>query len=259
MLNLPFDQKSFILCGNEQDRSILQGIEACNGFYEPHIMNLLRSIIEPHSVCLDIGANIGVISLALSHLAKDGKIYSFEPSSSNFPYLLQNISENHIQNVEAINTGVYDHNTNIAFIDFEDGGGWSYIPNGTKTDTPDQVISCVKIDDWVAMKGIDRLDFVKMDIEGSEIQALNGALSSIHQWQPDLIIEFNTYALSELAGQNPLDLFKLLKSTYPHIYLINRSDYTLFRIHEYDQILESIKPLLLGDLYCTFKDVWEKG
>ncbi|WP_419394322.1 FkbM family methyltransferase [Cytobacillus praedii] len=255
IFNLPFDQKSFIVYGSQQDRSIFQYIKA-NGYYENHIINLLKKITDSKSVCLDIGANIGLISLALSYLATEGKVYSFEPSKRNFSYLVQNIKENYVANINPINIGVYDQNKDMEFCNISDGGGWSFVFNGTESITqPNEVVTCVRLDDWVQTEGINKIDLIKIDTEGSEAKVIRGAINTIHNTRPDVIVEFFPEKISENSGDNPEELYNLLESIYPNIYFINRFDDSLVKPADYSHLTELIKPTVYGELYCTFKSV----
>lgn len=234
--------------------SIIGGIEVTGGLYEPHVMALLHSVVRPNSVCLDIGANIGAISLVMGHLAAQGKVYSFEPSPVNYMYLQQNLMFNAAHNVEAIPYGAYDANTEIDFYDIEAGGGWSFVSNGTEKGTPNQIVKCVKIDDWAMEKGLTALDVIKLDVEGAEIHALQGALLTLNRFKPDLIIEFNPATVSVHFGENPHDLYLLLKRLYPYLYYIG-FDHTRYEILNYSQLLSLIRPTVLGELHCTHKRV----
>ncbi|MCI0764731.1 FkbM family methyltransferase [Bacillus sp. TL12] len=253
ILNLPFDNKNFIVYGSELDRSIFQYVKASKGEYEYYIMNLLKTIIDPKSICLDIGANIGLISLALSYLANNGKVYSFEPSQKNYSYLVRNIKVNKIDNILPFNLGIYNENANMRFCDISDGGGWSFVYNNRESiATPNQDIMCVKLDDWIKAENVTKIDFIKIDTEGSELKALFGALNTIQLWKPDIIIEFNPICISRNTGDNPEDVFNLLKSIYPSVYFINR-DSNLIKVEDYSALLKLIEKFVYGDLYCTFK------
>lgn len=91
-LKLPFSDKEFEVSGSKIDKSIIGAIEYSNGFYEINVMNVLNNIIKKDDLCIDIGANIGVLSLAISSLADKGNVYSFEPSKSNFHFLNNNLN-----------------------------------------------------------------------------------------------------------------------------------------------------------------------
>ncbi|MGD6818503.1 FkbM family methyltransferase [Metabacillus sp. 84] len=253
-LHLPYDNKTFIINGNELDSSVFKPVKT-KGTYEPHVMRLLKKIIRHESVCLDIGANIGLISLALSYLAKEGQVYSFEPSKTNFPFLVQTIEDNHIKNISPINVGVYDRNTNINFCEIgAGGGGWSFVFDETKIDaTPNEIIPCIKLDDWVQNTNVQKVDFIKIDIEGSEIKAIQGASNTIKKWKPDLIVEFNPIAISDLGGAEPEELYNMIKTAgYPSIYVLKR-DNTLVKAADYSTLMQLMSGGTHEDLYCSFK------
>lgn len=250
VLKTPFDQKFFLVRGSEADMSITHGIEVSKGIYEPHVMSTLHSIIQPDSVCMDIGANIGVITLVMGYLASSGKVFSFEPSPENFMYLEQNLLFNASHSVEAFQLGVYDVNQELEFYDIEAGGGWSFVSNGTEKGTPNQKVNCIRIDDWAKLRKLDRLDLIKLDVEGAEIHALQGAQQTIERFKPELIIEFNPATIMVHFGENPFDLYKLLNSWYPYIYYIGMNG-KLELISHYSHLLYLIKPTVLGDLLCT--------
>ncbi|CAM3598426.1 FkbM family methyltransferase [Brevibacillus invocatus] len=253
--HLPFDQKSFTLYGSESDQSVLYYMELENGYYEAYVMNLLRRVVAPDAVCLDIGANLGTISLAFSHLAKKGKVYAFEPSNVNYGYLVQTIADNSIRNIEPLKLGVFDRNGTISFREVAHGGGWSFIDT-KQTDSTDSSsqITCVRLDDWVITSALERIDIIKVDVEGSEMEVLQGGAETFRRFDPDLVIEFNLDSMVNNFGKNPLDLFTLLQSMYANMYLIRRDDQVV-KVTDYDSLLEMIKPFH-GDLYCTNKKAW---
>ncbi|MFD2369932.1 FkbM family methyltransferase [Brevibacillus sp. GCM10020057] len=250
--HLPFDQKSFAVYGSESDESVLHFIETEGGYYEHYVINGLKKVVKPDAICLDIGANIGTISLALSYLADRGKVYAFEPSAVNYPYLVKNLAENHITNVEPLQLGVYNRTGNIHFHENARGGGWSYIPQDNKAAAAsNQRINCVRLDDWMIDNSIPRVDFIKLDVEGSEYSVLEGAENTLRTWDPDLVVEFNLDSLRNNFNRHPLVLYVLLEKLYSHMYILKR-DNTIVRINNYNQLLEEMKPFH-ADLFCTNK------
>lgn len=65
--------KQVVLKGAGNDKSIIGAIESSNGYYETHIMAVLPELIRDKFVCLDVGANIGALSLAFAGLAREDK------------------------------------------------------------------------------------------------------------------------------------------------------------------------------------------
>lgn len=250
--HLPFDQKSFVVYGSESDQSVLFFIEHDKGLYEDYVINPLKSIVQPDFICLDIGANLGTISLALSYLANRGKVYAFEPSHVNYPYLVKTIAENQITNIEPLHLGVFDRNGTIHFHEDARGGGWSFIPHAHPGAAPptDQ-ISCVRLDDWVEQNLIPRVDLLKIDVEGSEVIVLENALNTLHKWNPDLIIEFNPESIKNNFGKHPLVLYVLLEKLFSHMYILKR-DHTIVKINNYNHLLDEMTPFH-ADLFCTNK------
>src|SRR6187200_2029576 len=76
----PFtDREAFRLEGLAEDITLFQPIRDSQ-IWEPHVIALLERIIRPHFLCFDVGANIGAITLPLSHLASKGHVHAFEAS-----------------------------------------------------------------------------------------------------------------------------------------------------------------------------------
>jgi FkbM family methyltransferase len=263
-VKLPFDEKSFLINGNENDVSILLAIEFCNNYYEPHIMNLLKKIIRSDSLCIDIGANIGIISLVLGHLSPGGKVYSFEPSMENHSYLMQNIKQSGLCNIEPIKLGIYDENKQVKFTHINEGSGWSFVDTvNRKAEVKDiinlipvhhsvhEIINCIKLDDWMNVKQLNKLDFIKIDVEGAEVKALTGAVETMTRFRPDLVIEINPHTLEKIFGEKTENLYLLLKDLYTKIYCIH-IDNSLTEIHDFSHLLEVLaKGRGVEEFYCT--------
>lgn len=90
--------KSYRIEGPSTD-SIIQCLDRTQGLYEHHITRLMRAILEPESVVLDIGANIGVSSVLMADIANKGQMYSFEPGKEAFSLLDQNIKKNNLAEI----------------------------------------------------------------------------------------------------------------------------------------------------------------
>lgn len=105
---------SKVITINNQD-SIFYGASSDN--YMNHIdinlgseLNVLESIVKkyltPNAISLDIGANIGTMSVALSRYTPEGKVFSFEPSLINYNFLNKNLSENKCHNCKTYQLAV---------------------------------------------------------------------------------------------------------------------------------------------------------
>jgi hypothetical protein len=110
----------------------------------------------------------------------------------------------------------------------------------------------MSLDDFVLDSKLSRVDFVKMDVEGAELAVLTGARDTIRHFRPKLITEFNPACLIHYFEQDPKDLFELLCSFYPNIFLITETG-SLLAIKDYDWLAERITTGKgWEDLFCCF-------
>lgn len=269
VLQLPFTSKplffrppqpiTMIVHGSERDSSVMNMLVEAGGAYEAETMSLLGKLISPNFVCLDIGANIGLISLAMSVLAKRGVVHAFEALPQNYQYLLQNMRANKIKNVKAHNLAVYDRNGTLSFDFVEEFAAGSFISEtgvhdhrSKRTD-----VQCVRLDDWVAGEKLNRIDLIKMDIEGAELRAIEGALRTLSGFKPLLIIECNSHALNLLQGVNPTHFLEKLAGIFPYVYLIHADGRLIQVTHQaqFDEETRWQEQNIVQNMLCSFKPI----
>jgi FkbM family methyltransferase len=135
---------------------------------------------------LDLGGNIGTVAITFSRVVgPTGRVFSFEPLTH--AVLRRNLEANDIRNVELIPEGVSDR-PGEAEINFTDQCINSSIANPTPGDGALPVhkrkISLTTVDRFVEERELDRVDFIKMDIEGAEEPALLGSQKVIERFRP---------------------------------------------------------------------------
>ncbi len=128
--------------------------------------------IKENDVVVDIGAHIGFFSIFASTLARNGKVFSFEPMPENFMLLSENIAMNNIRNIAAFNqaVGAKDGKQEI-FLSEHNTGGHSFFhtkKNSEKTIT----VPVVSLKSFMKSHNLNAIDFLKMDCEGAEYQIL---------------------------------------------------------------------------------------
>jgi FkbM family methyltransferase len=166
--------------------------------YEREVTQLLWHLV-PSKVCVfDIGANIGYHTLLIAALLEGrGSLHAFEPWREVFDWLAQNIWRNGFSCV---------HTHQIALSD-SDGDGQLLLPMDRAYTNASLVpgftsqgrkipIHMQRFDTYCHDYGVTRVDLIKLDVEGAEIQVLRGMSDLLDRWRPDIICEvLEPYAL----------------------------------------------------------------
>ena len=167
---------------------------------------LFGQIVRPGDTVLEAGANIGSHTVWLSRAAAPGKVYAFEPARHTHQLLCANLALNGCLNVHARQqaVGQTSGTVNFPLVDPSQPNNFGAVSLIGLDDFPSEKVSQVALD---ALE-FDRLDFIKADIEGLELQMLQGALKTIAQHRPVLYLEVTP--LPDRNTGNRDDLLALL-------------------------------------------------
>ena len=150
-------------------------------------------------VVIDCGGNIGAFAVYAATRAANVRVLAFEPEPATFRCLVRNVERNALQKqVMCVQAGVTrtpgqftlileDHCFTMHHLDnpASPGGAVALAPApSTRTET----VQCVTIDDTIKSTGWNRCDLIKMDIEGAELEALEGAAETIARYKPRLTL-----------------------------------------------------------------------
>ncbi len=196
-------------------------LDHVEGEFEPEMVSLFKSLIQPTDTVLDIGANIGCTSLLFGDLAR--KVYSFEPSPTTHRWLVQNVRIAKLNNVEPINLGLgKDAGTfELTFAPNNRSGG--FVSNLTNASEGHQVeqITIAKGDDFIREQQIAKVDFIKIDVEGFEQSVIEGLAETIAREQPIVALELNHWCLNAFQRTSVPDFFDFLRSVFPYLYAVD--------------------------------------
>ena len=143
------------------------------GEYEPFATQLFTDRIESGQTVLDVGANIGYYTLLSARLVGElGNVFAFEPDPDNFALLSRNVDENGYDNVHLENVAVSDSTGSVSL--YKAGQNWGGHRIYTTSDQAGRVsVDSTTLDDFFAERP-NRVDLIKIDIEGAETRALQG-------------------------------------------------------------------------------------
>lgn len=173
----------------------------------------MQKIIQKGYTVIDVGANQGEYSLwAARSVGKNGKVYAFEPLSTMYSRLLENIKLNPdlINIITPVRMGLSNkadeldlYSSNLS----NEGVNSLYAEEGSVFL---EKISLNTLDDEMAKLGNPKIDAIKIDVEGAELFALEGAKKTIEKYRPILFIEINQEACRS-AGYDAMDILSLLE------------------------------------------------
>lgn len=160
------------------------------GEYESHTTKIVEENVKEGDICIDAGASVGYFTLLMAR-NKAKEVMAFEPTKNLYGYLLKNTKNNGYNNITTRNQGLFSENKIINV-------------NGNATGR--EGIEAITLDSL----NIPKVDFIKMDIDGSEPEALKGMIQTIER-SPNLkmVVEFYPEYIKRL-GNNPQDMMDIL-------------------------------------------------
>ncbi len=196
-------------------RPLYGAYKACTDHPE---RRLLRKVLFPGAVVVDAGANIGIYSQFLSHcVGPTGAVHSFEPSPDNFKRL--RAATRKLLNVRLSQAAVGEHsgNSELYLSDKLNVDHRAYMADGDSRRT--MPLEMVALDDY--FKPGERVDLIKMDIQGYELHALRGAKRVLMD-NPEikLLLELWPYGLQQ-AGASCEELVQMLRDLSMELMLVS--------------------------------------
>jgi len=174
------------------------------GSFQNNIVQNKYYSLPPNAVVFDIGANIGSMALTFAKIFPNGCIYAFEPTDYAFNKLLCNISLNPELAKRIIPFQLFLSDKTQKNHQIEAYSSWKI--DGTAYNKhsvhggiiqPAVLIPAITVDEFCTKNEITRLDLIKIDTDGHELQVLAGALKTIEKCKPYVIFEIGLYIIEE--------------------------------------------------------------
>ena len=170
-----------------------KGIKFFNELLRGYLKNFT---LKKGDVIIDAGAYVGEFTIyAAKKVGETGKVIAFEPDSKNYKQLKENIRLNNLNNVIAINKGLWNENTILRFSKTSQSCT-SFFNSKISNDLFE--IPVIKLDDELDILNIETVDFIKMDIEGAEIEAIKGCMKTLNHNNVNMAI-----ASYHIVNNNP--------------------------------------------------------
>lgn len=172
-------------------RDLVQETLLLEGIWEPKTTRYLCSSLSPGQVFIDIGANAGYFSLLASRsVGESGRVLAVEPNPTMAKQLRQNIQRSGLTNIAIVEAACSDSvGVQELFVGNPYNTGNSSLSPNNLAWTKSVRVGCITADLLLERHHFQRLDLVKIDVEGAELQVLRGMATVLKRLQPEIIIE----------------------------------------------------------------------
>jgi FkbM family methyltransferase len=191
-----------------------------DGYYERAEQTFCAGYVEPGMTVFDVGASHGYYTLLFAKLAGSEHVHAFEPEERNFARLRINLELNGFEGAHASRLAVVDEPRDVDLNVFPpDLYGWHTL--GTPAMEVDgrpavpvarQRVRGVTLDGYCSECGIERIDLLKLDVEGAELEALRGAGRLLRERRIGCIVFEVSQAMVEGMNHDPAEIFEVVRA-----------------------------------------------
>lgn len=211
------------LFGYESDLFIAHTINR-TGYWEPELEAVIRALVRPGAVALDIGANIGYFTAILAEcVGSSGKVISIEALNPLARLIEKSKQYNNWHQVTIKNVALSNEQGSAYFLVNSINPGGSCIVSPSEAEVKQRIrpksiitVPTSSLDDLIHdSKMIDRVDYIKIDVEGAEWLVLQGARKILERYKPIITMEFSPMRY-RLQGQDPINVLRYLENLGYH-------------------------------------------
>ena len=216
--------------------------------YEVVAISVIRKVLRPGDVVVDVGANVGLLSLvAARRVGPNGHVYSFEPMPPTRDRFEENVRLNGADNITVIGKGCWDSPGHATIHEFEglEISGASMGKLSGQTVKQGFALETVRVDDEIAAP----VRLLKVDAEGAELFVLRGSQKVLTTCRPHILVELHPLTTSAF-GYKPIEILDWLGEKLP--------DYQLRRLGRRTSVCCSRDEIarLLMDRPRKHQDIW---
>ncbi len=181
--------------------------------YEPEMCSTLQQFLEPGKIFVDLGANEGYFTVIGARLcAPGGRVVAIEPQKRLLAVIDENVKLNNSQCVRVVNAAISDHAGTATFhLTASTNSGGSSLQNPCKYGLPTQEVATLTLGELLDREGLQYVDFMKVDIEGFEYEALLGSPEVFREHRiRSMALDLHP-SLIEARGKSCDDILRMLE------------------------------------------------
>jgi len=176
-----------------------------SGSFEPRAERTIASHLRLGMTAIDVGANIGYHTLRMARsVGAGGQVIAIEPAARAVVRLRRNLALNEFPNVEVVAVALADHDAELAELRLQ-----SSYPLSGRGVADRVLVRVAQLDTLVLERQLNRVDLIKIDVDGQEARVLRGARGTLERFRPTLFFEL-TPSVVEAGGDSVEELFASL-------------------------------------------------
>ena len=215
-VNLCHDFRYGKIMYNQLDQFIGRSLRLYGEFSQGEA-DIFEQIVKPGHIVVEAGANIGAHTIHLAQLAGDnGQVWAFEPQRLVFQLLAGNVALNSLTNVHCLQKcliGSGKRTIPVPVLDVNKINNWGGVE--LEHSVEGEPVEAITIDSL----DLPGCDFLKIDVEGMELQVLQGAEETIRKYQPVIYTEADRAMATACTGTIRPFIIRTIISTIPKTYL----------------------------------------
>ncbi|MBV8141961.1 MAG: FkbM family methyltransferase [Verrucomicrobia bacterium] len=196
--------------------------------FEPDNVRFLARLCDSDSRVLDVGANIGMTALALSQICPHGRIAAIEPVPRTFEHLRRNVARANAGNIEVLNFALGSKRGTALMQGHPSNFACSFIADSYNIPDADHFsyeVTVKRLDETFGELSLDRLDFLKVDVEGFELEVFEGAKETLNTYRPIVFLEMNHWCLNIYRQMSIPEFRNRLLAYFPCLFAIDGLEY----------------------------------
>lgn len=190
------------------------------------ITAFLKNTIKGDWKCIDVGANIGLTSIFMTKCATNVEVIAFEPAPNCNAFLTQNVWANGAGMIKVEPVALGATAGLVPFVQLPNFSAGNHVL-GNKAEHPAAVrqksiwVKTNTLDNYCESKKITKIDLIKIDVMGHELNVLAGAKNTLIKFKPVVVLEFNSWFMSQVQQQDPGEVLAELFSIFNSIGVIH--------------------------------------
>ncbi len=215
------------------------------GVYEQEKTKAVQALLKPGGTFVDVGANKGDFALlAAKSAGETGRVICVEPEPSNATWIRRNIELNGYRNITVCDLALSDHDGEALLHLGTKSGFHTLLSGALQRDVGSLVVKTRKLDSLLEELGATKVDVLKIDVEGAELQVLKGAVETLRA-NPKIVLLIDIHPP---LGVNPSEVFAFLNSLGLSVYKMQAPYQLPARPHDenYDVLAKRLEPAPTG-------------